>query len=99
MYFTINLLSKLYFRGTIFSELHLQETLWFYKTSNSTNETTAMAGKEEDISLLVYKLNIFKAKAFNGNSLLKGQKQYFFDEEKTCGIGNSSFLFNLKDNN
>ena len=58
-----------------------------------------MAGKEEDISLLVYKLNIFKAKAFNGNSLLKGQKQYFFNEEKTCGIGNSSFLFNLKDNN
>lgn len=99
MYFTINLLSKLYFRGTIFSELHLQETLWFYKTSNLTNETTAIAGKEEDISLLVYKLNIFKAKAFNGNSLLKGQKQYSFHEEKTCGIGNSSFLFNLKDNN
>lgn len=93
MYFTINLLSKLYFRGTIFSELHLQETLWFYKTSNLTNETTAIAGKEEDISLLVYKLNIFKAKAFDGNSLLKSPKQYFF------GKGNASFLFNLKDNN
>ena len=52
-----------------------------------------MAGKEEDISLLVYKLNIFKAKAFDGNSLLKSPKQYFF------GKGNASFLFNLKDNN
>ena len=52
-----------------------------------------MAGKEEDISLLVYKLNIFKAKAFNGNPLLKSLKQYFF------GKGNASFLFNLKDNN
>ena len=50
--FTINLLSKLYFWGTMLSELQTQETFWFLQNFKSlTNQTSG--GWDEKLFLLV----------------------------------------------